>query len=527
MPATPTRRPFFLPRSLVRITAAAVVLAAVVLGAQKAPSAAIPQPPPSTPASILPTNVGIGLGSTRPISITFPQPMDAASLANSLLLYPEIAVRQSWSADARTVTVLPDTRWQTDERYLVVVPANARLANGSVLGGALRYAFTTQAAPRVTEFTVHRVGQREVRAALTRTVTNGETPPVMDTAAHASGQTRIGIRFSAAMNREDVKRAFAITPHVAGKLRWDGTLLQFTPIARLHPSARYAVTVVGAHDQHGNVLGGDTSFSFTVASRTRIVRVVPRDGSTNITGRHVRVWFSGAVKTAATSKAFGLYDRTAKHRVRGSLSWSADRARLTFTATHALGAGHRFLIRIANGAVDADGNSLASTFAFTTRTAPKPAPAPAATTRSAPAYVVPAPSGSASSYALSVINASRKAYGFAPLRLDSALAAVAQAHAVDQIRYGYFSHFSRDGSSFRDRFNAAGISWTHAGENQCYDYGSVMHAISWCHSIMMAEPYPGVWNHIANILDPNFTRVGFGYAQGSDGKLIMTWDFAG
>jgi hypothetical protein len=57
--------------------------------------------------------------------------------------------------------------------------------------------------------------------------------------------------------------------------------------------------------------------------------------------------------------------------------------------------------------------------------------------------------------------------------------------------------------------------------------GSVTGVIAGCHSLMMAEPYPGYWNHIANILDPNFTRVGFGYARRSDGMLLMTWDFAG
>ena len=72
-----------------------------------------------------------------------------------------------------------------------------------------------------------------------------------------------------------------------------------------------------------------------------------------------------------------------------------------------------------------------------------------------------------------------------------------------------------------------GGSFTHSGESQCYDYGSVSSAIAWCHSVMMAEPYPGQWNHIANILDPNFTRVGFGYAVKSNGEVIMTWDFAG
>jgi uncharacterized protein YkwD len=523
LPAThATRRHPLADRPLVRIAAAVVVLTTVVIASQQAHSAAVPQPARSAPVSILPANVGIGLGSTRSVTITFTEPMDPASLADALLVYPEIGFRQSWSPDARQLTLTPTTRWQTDERYLVLVPASAQLANGSVLGAPLRFAFTTQTAPRITEFSVHRVGAREVREALTRTVTDGDALPLADTATGTSGLTQIGVRFSDPMDRADVERGFSITPHVDGDLTWNGTTLFFTPASRLKPSARYAVTVVGAHDLQGNGLAGDVSFSFTIASRARVIRVDPRDGSKSVSARQVQVWFSGAVNTAATGKAFALYDVSAGHRVAGRLKWGVDSARLTFTSAKPLAAGHRFEIRIGSGAVDADGNRVADTFAFTTKAAPK-----AARTASGPAYVVPAPSGSAQAYALALINASRKAYGFAPLRLDAALSAVAQAHAWDQIRYDYFSHNSRDGSTFRERLAAAGISYAHVGENQCLDYGSITHALNWCHSIMMAEPYPGQWNHIANILDPNFTRVGFGYGQASDGKLIMTWDFGG
>jgi hypothetical protein len=42
----------------------------------------------------------------------------------------------------------------------------------------------------------------------------------------------------------------------------------------------------------------------------------------------------------------------------------------------------------------------------------------------------------------------------------------------------------------------------------------------------MAEPYPGYFNHIANILSPRFSRVGIGIAQ-SGGKIYVVWDFAG
>jgi uncharacterized protein YkwD len=42
----------------------------------------------------------------------------------------------------------------------------------------------------------------------------------------------------------------------------------------------------------------------------------------------------------------------------------------------------------------------------------------------------------------------------------------------------------------------------------------------------MSEPYPGYFNHIANILNPRFTRVGIGIAS-SGGQVKIVWNFAG
>jgi uncharacterized protein YkwD len=42
----------------------------------------------------------------------------------------------------------------------------------------------------------------------------------------------------------------------------------------------------------------------------------------------------------------------------------------------------------------------------------------------------------------------------------------------------------------------------------------------------MAEPYPGYFNHIGNILNPRFTRVGIGIAE-RNGQVKIVWNFAG
>ena len=137
----------------------------------------------------------------------------------------------------------------------------------------------------------------------------------------------------------------------------------------------------------------------------------------------------------------------------------------------------------------------------------------------------PAPATSLAGYALNQVNAARAAYGFGPVVLDSAVSAVASAHAWDQARNGYFSHYGLNGSTRESRLRAGGVSFGWSGENQCYHVGMSQQAtLEWCHQQFMAEPYPGHWNHIANILNPNARRMGVGIAT-VGGKTVITWNF--
>jgi uncharacterized protein YkwD len=102
---------------------------------------------------------------------------------------------------------------------------------------------------------------------------------------------------------------------------------------------------------------------------------------------------------------------------------------------------------------------------------------------------------------------------------------VAFGHAYDQAVNNYFSHIGLDGSTRETRLRAGGVSFGWSGENQCYLVGrSVTDTLDWCHAQFMAEPYPGLFNHIANVLNPNAHRVGVGIAQ-VGGKIVIVWDF--
>ena len=137
-----------------------------------------------------------------------------------------------------------------------------------------------------------------------------------------------------------------------------------------------------------------------------------------------------------------------------------------------------------------------------------------------------APATTLAGYALNQVNAARAAYGFGPLVLDASISAVAASHAMDQAVNGYFSHYGLDGSTRETRLRRGGVSFGWSGENQCYLVGRSQQAtLNWCHAQFMAEPYPGQWNHIANILNPNARRMGVGIAQVGS-KIVIVWDFA-
>jgi uncharacterized protein YkwD len=217
--------------------------------------------------------------------------------------------------------------------------------------------------------------------------------------------------------------------------------------------------------------------------------------------------------------------------INGVASWNDARTQLRYEFRKALPAGRTFRIKLAKGAQDRDGNSVTGSWRFTTKARPERVEAAVASapqpTRPRPPASGPPPPSDIQEYALWQINRSRAAYGFAPLRLDAAISQVAADHAWDMLRNGYFSHTGRDGSRVADRLRRAGIGFSVSGENICYLAGaSVRATLDWCHRTFMAEPYPGHFNHIANILSPRFTRVGIGIAQGG-GQIKVVWDFAG
>lgn len=105
---------------------------------------------------------------------------------------------------------------------------------------------------------------------------------------------------------------------------------------------------------------------------------------------------------------------------------------------------------------------------------------------------------------LNLVNNERAKAGVSPLVWDDGLAGVARAHSEDMFKRGYFSHYSPEGKDVGDRLNAAGISYTYAGENL-----ALAPNIQSAHDGLMNSP-----GHRRNILDPAFHKIGIGALNG-------------
>lgn len=116
---------------------------------------------------------------------------------------------------------------------------------------------------------------------------------------------------------------------------------------------------------------------------------------------------------------------------------------------------------------------------------------------------------------LAMVNEERSAHGLQPLRADPELAEVARAHSRDMFRRGYFSHYTPEGGDLGDRLRAAQVRYLLAGENL-----ALARNLRTAHQGLMDSP-----GHRANILRPQYGRLGIGVLDGGRHGLMVTQNF--
>ena len=115
---------------------------------------------------------------------------------------------------------------------------------------------------------------------------------------------------------------------------------------------------------------------------------------------------------------------------------------------------------------------------------------------------------------LRLTNRERQKQGLAPLKLSTQLSSAAQLHGTDMARNNYFSHTGRNGSNLGVRAKASGYKYSRVGENIAAGRSTAEGTMKqWMNSA----------GHRANILNPKFTEIGFGYANTPNSRYQHYW----
>lgn len=116
---------------------------------------------------------------------------------------------------------------------------------------------------------------------------------------------------------------------------------------------------------------------------------------------------------------------------------------------------------------------------------------------------------------LDLVNQERAANGLQPLAPDPELTEVARRHSADMFARGYFAHDTPEGLSPFDRMQDANVRFLVAGENL-----ALAPTVSIAHTGLMNSP-----GHRANILRPQFGRLGIGIMDGGMRGLMVSQEF--
>lgn len=114
------------------------------------------------------------------------------------------------------------------------------------------------------------------------------------------------------------------------------------------------------------------------------------------------------------------------------------------------------------------------------------------------------------------VNNERQKIGLKTLSFNASLMQIGRNHSADMFTRGYFSHYSSEGDSVAQRAERVGYIYLVIGENLAYAPN-----LELAHNGLMNSP-----GHRANILSPDFNKIGIGIMDGGVYGLMITQVFS-
>lgn len=472
------------------------------------------------------TIVQTGESPSAPIVISFPGPMNTASVEGLVQVDPATPVALRWDATATLLSIAPVDAWATGTFHTVTVEAGALDATGRPLDRRIRAAFLT-------------------REAVTATISS--TGPGDGDAVPGS---HVLIAFSGPVRLSSIN--LDINPPVAGHLvAVDGSppeapAYEFIPDEALPAGTTFAVSLAdGARDVDGGLITG-TSATITTVAAPKVVRFRPANGSASVDwNQQLSVRFTEPMDHETTERAWSAVQDGKS--IAGTFTWAEQDTVLVFNPGADLGYGQKVVLGVGTAATSQAGLPLAADATATFTSASRPVvKAP-----SSGSSVSTSSSGSAASsgssvgsstwsaveaYYLKLMNCTRQGglvtssgscsspggRSVAALLQDAGITArVSRPYAKKLAVNNVCTHFS--GGTPGTRLAAAGYTNYTWAENIGCRTGDPYAAVLGSHLFFQSErSYNG--GHYVNLMNADYDRVGIGVWV-SSGRVRLVVDF--
>ncbi len=506
---------------LLAVAAFGVTAVLIATAVKPAPATGTPPSRPATVGPALTTRIETGESPTAAITITFPAPMNTASVAELLHVEPWTATDTVWDDALTQLTITPQVAWAAETLHTVTVDAGALEASGRPVDHRLRAAFLTRRA-------------FEVQLTATATVAGVATP-----ASH------FRVAFSGPVDVATIH--LDITPSVDGHLgpaadsTPSATVLEFVPLNPLPAGQTFTFYLgPGALDADGGPIE-PVSATVGTAAAPSVVRFRPGDGTTGIGwSDNLSVRFTEPMDHASTEAAWSV--KQDGKPLAGKYSWAENDTVLVFNPGNVLGYSQKIVVKVGPDAASVIGLPLTAPASATFTTLPKPVVKSSSTSGGSVGVSTSGGSIGGSSWAgveayyLKLMNCTRTGgvvtstgacsspggRSVAPLRLDAGITTRVSRPYARKLAVGNIcTHYS--GGTPGTRLAAAGYTnYTWAQNLGCRD-GDPYAAVLASHLFFQSEwSYSG--GHYVNLMNPAYDRVGIGVWV-SNGRVRLVVDF--
>ena len=324
------------------------------------------QGPPPTVSSVSPVDQSTGVAITSPVTATFSEAMNSATITGSTFtLTPQagsaVAANITYNAGSFTATLTPTSPLAYNTTYTATITTGVQSALATSLAANYSWTFTTATAP----------------------------PPAVTAVTPVNLSTNAAITTTATATFNQAMNALTISPSTftltgPGNTSIQGTVsyaagtnvATFTPSSSLAYNTAYTAAISSSVMSSGGVaLAAPYSWSFTTTTAPvpTVTTTVPANGATSVNiANALTVTFSVPMNSSTITASTFTLTGPGNTSVSGLVSYNTGTSTATFTPSSSLAYSTSYTATITTGAQSSNGAALASNYVWTFTTSATP-----------------------------------------------------------------------------------------------------------------------------------------------------------